>query len=239
VSDVPTPADGAPRLLRAAGLTSLVLALGALAHTLGGGHLPSGTVLAVLGVLLLPVAVLACGRQVRPVTATALLGAGQLLLHHAFALLTACGTGTLAARTGHLVHTGHLPAADLAPTAATTATAAATTCHAAATTTSSTAMLALHVAATVVTALLVAATERGLWLLAHGLRPVLDRLVARLADALRTAARPGTDPLDRAHPTAPVATRVAPPPRLRPVGTVAPRRGPPRLLGPRAPHATA
>ncbi|HEY0186825.1 MAG TPA: hypothetical protein VGC67_05000 [Cellulomonas sp.] len=214
-----TLGTGAPRLLRALLLTGLVLALAALAHALGGGHLPSAPVLALLGVLLLPLAVLACARQVRPLPAVLLLGAGQLALHQTFGMLTACGTGTLgtaATATGsaHLLHSGTV----LAGTAG-------STCHTGAAVVDGTAMLVLHALATVAVALLVAATDRVLWLLARGIAPVLAAALRRLRAALRLGGAP--DPRAARTRGLPVPDAPPAPPRTAVTRSDAPRRGPP------------
>lgn len=162
------PTSGAARLLRAALLASLVVGLAGGAHAVAGGTVPSSTPLGALVALVLPVAVLVTGRRVGTVGALALLGVGQVLLHAGFGFLDRCvpavaGSGlagsTLAGLGG--AHAGHA------------VTSVGHTCAAHAGGHTSAAMLAVHAAATVVTALVVAGAERGLAHVLAYLAPLL------------------------------------------------------------------
>ncbi|HEY0217671.1 MAG TPA: hypothetical protein VGC57_14875 [Cellulomonas sp.] len=239
-----TPAAGAPRLLRALGVVSLVVALGAVAHLLGGGHLPSAGVLAVLGVLLLPVAVLACGWRLRAVTVAALLGAGQLVLHHVLRVVTACAPsrdsmGGSGPTTGGaaLRPTGAVGPVDAAASTGAadhllhgaTALHLTTSCPhesaASAPLLGGAAMLVLHALATLVTALLVAGADRRVWRRLRGRTPVAV-LLLRLRAALRATGLEIHGPLE-----APDLAGV-PRPHGTHLRTRVRRRGPPDRIDP-------
>lgn len=78
-----------PRLLRALTVTTVVLGLSATAHTRAGAHLPGPVVMAALAAVVLLLVLPLTRRTLRPVPLLALLGAGQLALHHVLVLLTA------------------------------------------------------------------------------------------------------------------------------------------------------
>jgi len=185
---MPSPATGPLRVLRAALVAVTTVALGALAHVLGGGAPPSVTVLVVLVALGFAPAVLATRRRLGPVLAVALLGAGQALVHVALGLVgpmaclvpgvpagphaghgiagAAAGLAQLSASAGGVsggVLTTGGAAAGCAPTAVHVMVGAST-------------MVALHALATVATGVLLAGGERALWWLATWLRPVVDVL---------------------------------------------------------------
>lgn len=210
--------------MRAAVVASVVVALAGLAHVLGGGTLPAGVVLGALTSLVLAVCVALAGRRLGLVAVTAVLGAGQLALHHAFTLLGAvgCPPGAADAHAGHSAaeHAAALQAAGhaghAAHTAATGMVDAAAACagagHAAAAPLlGASAMLALHVVATVVTALVVAGGDRALHRLVAWLRP---RVVVPGPVVVPAGAAP-------VRPVVPVA------PRRAPWTVVHRRRGPP------------
>lgn len=203
VSGVNRPTTGAARLLRAALLSSLVVALAAGAHALAGGTAPSVLALAGLAALVLPVAVVVTAHRVRTAAALAVLGAGQVALHAAFGLTERCGAvlGGHAPR-GVGSHAGHVVASS----------ADACVSHVGAH--ASGAMIAAHAGATVVTALLVAGAERGWW-----------RVLAYLAPLLRPA-RPVVGPVV-ARPV--VVSALAAPPAALHLRVPPPRRGPPVL----------
>ena len=233
---MPSATTGPWRLVRAGVVASVVVALAGLAHVLGGGTLPAGVVLVALTSLVLAVCVALAGRRLGVVAVTAVLGVGQLVLHHAFTVLAATGcaapvpSGASAAdpHAGHTAaqHAGHVAgqatehAAHVAgPTTEHVAhagqalgTLACADPHGvAAPLLGASAMLVLHVVATVLTALVVAGGDRALhWLLAW-LRP---RVVAPGPVAISAG---GT----LAHPVVAVAPHRAPWSRAHP------RRGPP------------
>ncbi|MCR6690327.1 hypothetical protein [Cellulomonas sp.] len=208
------PTSGAARLLRAALLSSLVVALAAGAHALAGGTVPSVLALAGLTALVLPVAVVVTARRVRAVAALTVLGAGQVALHAAFGLAERCGAalgGQVPGDAGG-PHGGHVVASS----------GHACVSHVGAH--ASGAMIAAHAAATVVTALLVAGAERGLW-----------RVLASLAPLLRPA-RLGVGHVV-ARPVV-VSALTAPPAALH-LRVPPPRRGPPVLRSFRRPFVRA
>ena len=96
---------------RAALVTAVAVSLAAAGHVLGGGQLPDiGTVAMTAAVLLAPAAWLA-RRQLSFAVLFALLGAGQLALHMAFAVFSAGASClpqlTLAPVSSGLTHYGH------------------------------------------------------------------------------------------------------------------------------------
>ncbi|MDQ0707661.1 hypothetical protein QFZ52_000313 [Arthrobacter woluwensis] len=154
-------------LLRTGLLSTGILALAAGAHTLAGGALPAPPILAALLALTLLASVLATKIRLGLPAMTAVLGAGQVLLHEAFTALAGPGTpqATLpavhqhddgAALTGALQHLspalGHSAAHD-------------SLAH-------DPGMLLAHTVATLLTALLLARGEAALWALAAWLRPL-------------------------------------------------------------------
>jgi len=152
VSSPPEP--GAARLLRGACLAALTVGLSAVAHRLGGGHLPPVGMLGGLALLLLPAGVWASGRRLHPVTAGAFLAAGQAGLHAAFSVLMGCappGAGATAVTlAGHAGHAGHGAATMVMHCAAGPARPG----------TGDAAMLAFHAVATLATALVVGGARR-------------------------------------------------------------------------------
>ncbi|KQQ80922.1 hypothetical protein [Arthrobacter sp. Leaf137] len=155
------------RLLRTAALAGSILSLAAAAHVGAGGHLPPAPLLsACLALLVLGVTAVTRWKLKAPVLGLVLAG-GQGLLHSLLSTLSPAAAGTSAVRpvfTGTHRHTligsGALlpvgqdahphPAWDLGP-----------------------AMFTAHLAATVLTALLLAKGEAALWALAAWLRPIL------------------------------------------------------------------
>lgn len=153
------------RLFRAVVITAMAMSLATAGHVLGGGALPGPAVTAVLTALLLaPVAWLA-SRPLSLLTLLGVLGAGQLILHTAFASLSpralcppsmpgplphhgpASGAGCLAADPVLSLHTGDEAAAPD--------------------------MTAGHLLALVSTAWLLHQGEEALWQLLAWLRPLV------------------------------------------------------------------
>ncbi len=148
------------RMLRSAAVAAVILTLAAGAHTLAGGQLPPGPVMAACTALVLLGVVLLTRWKLTATALTGILGAGQWMLHAAFSVLsesaptgpapvrhlhTAAATGVPAA---HDLPHSHLPA-DLDPP-----------------------MLGAHVLATLVTAVVLDRGEAALWALAAWLRPL-------------------------------------------------------------------
>lgn len=162
--------QGAPfRLLRTAAVAGAVLSLAAGAHVLAGGRLPPAPVMAACTALVILGVVLVTRWKLTAPALTAILAAGQGLLHEAFSALSG-STSATAAPTLHLhgtVAAGLTPSAgpglhrhlqaDLDPP-----------------------MLALHVIATLVTAALLSRGEAALWALAAWLRPLASLCVVRI-----------------------------------------------------------
>lgn len=228
------PTAGRVRLARAVVVSGMVLSLSLGAHVVGGGDAPAAPlVLAVWAFVLLATVTLA-GRRFTPVRLLAVLGAGQGALHATFGWLgsASCSAGTGLVTTGHAAHLGHggLASASDATAVAGCLAGAGPAGHAAhgvagldgpalsaGGTGHGAGMLAAHVVATLVVALLVARGEAALWAAARALVAVLP-------------VEPATVPLARESS---VSTRRTP----RGAGacsgaqrhaTAAPRRGPPR-----------
>jgi len=152
------------RLPRVVAFTAAMFALAASAHVLAGGILPQPAIVAGIAALVLaPVTILSKTRISAPAM-IGLLGASQLVLHWAFDALSVSATFTPAA--GAHVH-GVSP---LSPAAA-----ALMPEHAAV---PAILMLALHAAATLATALVLARGEAAVWALAAWLRPLVRILTA-------------------------------------------------------------
>ncbi|MFF1385651.1 hypothetical protein ACFVWT_19035 [Arthrobacter sp. NPDC058288] len=147
------------RITRALAITALITALAAAAHTGAGGVLPDLPILAALClIVLLPVSLCTTRRLGLP-TLSALMVAGQLILHEAFAAFApavSCAPAHPAAW-GH--HTPFAWAGCPAP-AAVPDTAAMLL------------MPAIHLAAAAVMTLLMAKSESALWAAAAWLRPL-------------------------------------------------------------------
>ena len=165
---MPAPATGPLRLVRAGTVAVVTVALAALAHVLAGGGLPPFVVLVTLTALVLAAAVVLTARRLGPVGAVALLGVGQLAVHSAFSLFTSmtCMSGPMdeAALFGHAHHAGMVMQSQAVCTGAGAASRPLL---------GGSAMLVLHVAATVVVALAAVGADRALWWLAAWLRPLV------------------------------------------------------------------
>ncbi len=188
------------RFGRSAVVAAAVLCLAAAAHTAAGGALPPPAVVLALGALIwLPVMILA-GRRLEPATILAVLAGGQLALHRAFELFgtVQCAPSPAAEHAGHAGHAGHA--------------AVALDCVAASHAGDSPGMLAAHLLATAVTALMLARGEAALWALAAWLRPLvqLPAVPAAPVRAYLPLADQGPAPLHTAY-----------------LVTVVPLRGPP------------
>lgn len=201
---VRTPVEralGAGRLLL---VSSTVLALALGAHTLGGGRLPGGPVVAGLGALLLATTVWTARARLRVRTLLPVVVAAEGGLHVALTWLTT-GTASLGLADAGLHH-GLVAAQPVAD-----ATAAATHGHGA-----SAPMLLAHLAATLLTVGLLVGADRAARTAAH-LWTVL--LPALLRPVVPTPTRPRDVPV----PGVPGGWH-----GLRPTGTLR-RRGPPLL----------
>lgn len=135
---------GVLRLLRAALTTLVVLGLASGAHTVGGGSAPTVPALAVLTIVLGPALWWASSRELTPLRMTAMLGGSQVLVHAALmAMAPVHGSAPAVHVHGNVL----LPSLDqpmvmghLTPS-----------------------MLAVHAAATALTAVVLARAERILW----------------------------------------------------------------------------
>lgn len=204
-----TRASTAPaRLARAAALSVLVVALAAVGHAIGGGAAPQPGLLVALVAVSSPVTVLLCGRRVTRGVALAVLAVGQLALHGAFTVVGSCATSGPAA--GAHAHHGGAHLQHVCATGAGSLTGS-----------SAGAMVAWHVVATVVTALLVAGAERGFPLVA-GVLTALFRAPAALVAPVLARLLPAGEPDARVatlHLRGAPARRGPPPPASPPTGT--------------------
>lgn len=153
--------------LRSAMVASTIVVLAAGAHVVGGGQLPAPAILAALLALTGLVSTLATRLRLNAAAMTGLLGAGQVVLHEAFAAFSApvAGAATGASPTGTIGHHDGgiplpVPAEHMQPHALDSALALS--------------MLAGHALATLLCALLLARGEAALWSLAAWLRPLLQ-----------------------------------------------------------------
>lgn len=212
-----SPAAGALRLVRALAVALVVVALAAGGHVLAGGAAPSPLLLGAGGVAVLLAATVLAGRRLSGTRIVALLGLGQAGLHTLLALspAPACAAGVPAAVSGHAGHSvqGVGDAASVATGLCATAGGHA---HAGdALLAGGTVMLAAHVAATALTAVLLLHGERALWSLWGWLLPAVR--------VVRAVPLPVFPRLPRPE----AALRVAPRPVLL---DAASRRGPPVRL---------
>lgn len=170
--------------MRALLVAAVTVALGEAAHVSGGGTLPPALVTLALVAGTLAVTARVVGRRVGGITAVALLGAGQLVVH---AVLGATGSmGCMASgATAALARSAEAAAmpgmAGMAAPAAHAAHAAGTGCAAGgalAAAPDPRLMLLAHVASTLVTAFLIARADRALWWLVELLRPLFRALPA-------------------------------------------------------------
>ena len=213
------PRQAAPfHLLRTGLLSTGILSLAAGAHSLAGGALPAPPILAALLALTLLASVLATKVRLGLPAMTAVLGAGQILLHEAFGALAGTAAPIPGMPAGHQHDDGaalagalqHLsPALGSSGLGSASAGAHSSLAH-------DPGMLLGHLVATLLTALLLARGEAALWALAAWLRPLFR------------AAKPSVLPVPDQAPRAP---RTPEPPRL-PWRTLRRDRlrGPPRVV---------
>ncbi|XAS68516.1 hypothetical protein V3C33_04190 [Micrococcaceae bacterium Sec5.7] len=169
--------------LRSSVVAASVVVLAACAHVVGGGELPAPGIMLAAAVLTGLAATAATRLRLNFLALTAILGAGQLVLHEVF---TALGGSVPATASGipSLHHTGpgSLPVAgqlDAAVHLHQLDSVAAVW------------MLSAHALATVGTALLLAKGETALWALAAWLRPLIQLPDAVKPDAVAAAAVTG------------------------------------------------
>lgn len=186
-------------LLRTGLLSIATVSLAAGAHVLAGGTLPALPVLAALIALTLLVSVLATKVRLGLPAMTAVLGAGQLLLHEAFGALSGT-TGPMAGMpTGHQHDDGAAFASALQHLSTGPGSPAAAASGGHPLLAHDPGMLLAHAAATLLTALMLARGEAALWALAAWLMPLF-----------RVASPAALPVLSRA----PRAPRAPEPPRL-------------------------
>lgn len=163
--------------------------------------MPPAAVVLALGALTWLLVMILAGRKLGPVAILGVLAGGQLALHQAFDLfgtVRCIPSGSLAEHAGHAGHLAH--------------SAVAMDCVATSHAGSSPGMLAAHVLATAMTALMLARGEAALWALVSWLRPLVQ-LPAPVALPVRSAL-----PVTRREPL-PLHTQY--------LVTLPPLRGPP------------
>ncbi|MCU1519967.1 MAG: hypothetical protein JWN19_352 [Arthrobacter sp.] len=165
--------------VRSAMLAAAALALAAGAHVLAGGQLPAPGILLGLFALTGLAATAATRLRLTPATMTALLGAGQLVLHEAFSTF---GSTFALAASGAAMPRSHHADPSTVPLAAASAGLHALDSPLTA------AMLAGHALATLACALLLAKGEDALWSLAAWLRPLVQLPVPVTPDAVASPA---------------------------------------------------
>jgi hypothetical protein len=171
-------------LLRAASLSTGILALAAGAHVLGGGDLPApGILLAVLALSVLA-ATTATRLKLNFAAMIAVMGAGQFALHEIFTVFSTTALASHPAAGAHHLSAAAIPALD-----------AAAHVHAAVASPTSILMLSAHALATAACALLLAKGETALWALAAWLRPLVQLPQAIKPDAVTSPAAPSTPPV--------------------------------------------
>lgn len=155
------------RLLRGFAATAVVLCLSMGAHVAGGGVLPAPAILGLLGALTLAAVMGASRRSFRAVPLLALLGAGQLVLHEAFAVLSVPVSCVPVSGPHHGMDSSGagISCAPLEAAAHVHSTAGAVPALA---------LLAAHAAATAATAVVLARGEDALWATAAWLRPLFQ-----------------------------------------------------------------
>ena len=168
-------------LLRAASLSAGALTLAAGAHVAGGGLLPSpGILLAVIALTVLA-ATTATRLRLNFPAVLSVLGAGQFILHEAFAAFSSPGTSVSTAASG--LHNAHVTGA------ATPVITASGHVHDSGS--AGILMFLAHALATAACALLLAKGEAALWALAAWLRPLVRLPEAVTPDAGTPRAVPG------------------------------------------------
>ncbi|MDQ0822812.1 hypothetical protein QFZ79_000552 [Arthrobacter sp. V4I6] len=173
------PADRTPfHCVRSAMLATAAVTLAAGAHVLAGGHLPAPGILLGLLALISLAATAATRLRLNSATMTALLGAGQLVLHEAFSVF---GSAFTPAASG-AAKGSHHAAPFTAPLAAGPAELHIPDSQL------TVAMLAGHALATIACALLLAKGEDALWSLAAWLRPLVQLPAPVTPDAVASPA---------------------------------------------------
>lgn len=207
-----TQVAGPLRVARAGLVATLVLALAALAHRVGGGTLPHPLILLALAAFTMAGATFAARFRLTFVRLVAVLGTGQVALHYGLGFSAPASCAPVGGGAGHAGH-GGLPAASQA-----TACAAGTpllpdgVAHLPHETSAGAWMVLAHVLATVVVAVVVAHGERALgllltWLAPRGpladllpALPVAHRLLAPAPAPSRTATVHRRTPTTRGPP---------------------------------------
>lgn len=223
-----SPVTGPLRATRAALVATLVLALSAAAHAVGGGHLPDPLVLAALAAITLAGTMLAARARFTVPRLVGVLGAAQLGLHvaldtlgHGVATCVPAGPSAGAGHTGHGAVLVCSPGAGL-PDAGAGLASSAHLASSSASVLPGVWMVAAHAVATLVLAVVLARGERALERLGAWLTPRASLLVpVVVAVSRRAIAVPAAStrrPATRHPSTAP--TR-GPPVALRLVGTPA------------------
>lgn len=208
------PATGGLRALRTAVVTVVVLALAVAAHVAGGGHVPSGPAAGAAVVAVALGAHVATRRQLTTVALLALLAAGQFVLHHVFMALDAA-RGPVDATAMPMGSPGHgHPVALLAVAPEASSGVSGLAAGVDLGPVVLTPMLASHVVATLLTAVVLAGGERAVWRLWAWLAPLVVALVVRCEVVAVRLPRPATWDEHR-----PVHEAV--------LARVLPRRGPP------------
>lgn len=155
-------------LLRSSVVAGTMVTLAAIAHILGGGPLPGAGIMAATMALAGLASTLATRRKLSFPAMTAVLGAGQLALHEAFAALSARSP----AASGSSMPHHHTAPAALPVASPGVASPGAEHLHQL-DSAPAFLMLGLHAAATLACALLLAKGETALWGLASWLRPLV------------------------------------------------------------------
>lgn len=150
------------RLPRAAAVAVTALILAAAAHVMAGGELPALPVMTALTAVVALSAVMLAGRKMTAPVLAGYLGASQTGLHLAFSALSGAGTPMPGMA-------GHHPGAQ-----AGTVGAGVPVAHDHLSADASLGMLGMHLAAVLLTALVMARGEAALWALAAWLRPLVD-----------------------------------------------------------------
>ncbi|MBB2903180.1 hypothetical protein FHR75_004022 [Kineococcus radiotolerans] len=201
------PTTGVLRVLRSAVVTVVVVVLAALAHVVGGGHIPSGLVAGAVVVIVALTVHLMTRWRLSTATVLALLAGGQVLLHQVFMAQDSARTGSLdvealnAMPMGQLAHahsltidSSSMTVSSMSIPSMTASTMGAMTSmgsmHAVGSTGVGTVggidvgpwvvtpMLAAHIVATIFTAVVLASGERALWRLWAWLAPLVVALFA-------------------------------------------------------------
>lgn len=158
------------RLVRTAVVAAAVISLAVGAHSLAGGLLPPAPVMAALTALTVLGVVLVTKWEMTALSLTAVLTAGQALLHEAFATLSGSTPRPSSTQAFH-IHEAVVPAP---------AAPAGPELHRHLPADVDPPMLTLHVIATLATAVLLARGEAALWALAAWLRPLAGISVVRI-----------------------------------------------------------